>query len=355
MGSSFRAITAVADAIGRRLVWLLIGAYCLAAIAPGPGAALRELRTPELPFGLAPARFSLWMVAVMLFSGAVSLDIRKLGDLARRPVAMLLGLLGVWGPPLVMVAIGSAAAAAFSPGEASAGVLLGVALAAAMPVANSAVGWTQQSRGNLAWALGLVVLSISVCPWVAPALLRLMGLTLSAGDAERVDGVVARFGGATFVAWVLAPTLLGFATRAAVGAKRVALARPPLLLATATALVLLNYANASIALPAVVADPDWPLLAATVAASALLPLLGMVTAWALAPFARLTRRSRYAWSYALSMKNTGLALALADTALGEARTAVLVILVTTLTQHAVAGAAHAIRQPKPRNADRPRR
>lgn len=338
-------IVALADFVRRRLVWLLVGVYALAALLPGPGLALRELEFTAWSPGGTSARFSLWMVAVLLFSGAVSTDFRKLSELARRPGALGLALVGIWLPPLLLVAAWGAIAAWWSPGEASAGVLLGIALAAAMPVANSAVGWTQQSGGSLVWALGLVVLSISLSPWVAPWLLWLMGLTLSTSDAQQVELLVARFSGAVFVVWVLAPTLLGFAVRSLVGEKRIEGAKPFLLLATAASLLLLNYANGAVALPRVVSEPNWPLLGATIAVALSLPVTGLLVGWCWAPLVGLPRRGRTAWAYALSMKNTGLALSLADTAfdgtaLGGQSAAILVILVATLAQHGVASIAH---------------
>ncbi len=356
-----RLIVALARLVRRRLVWLLVGVYALAALVPGPGLALRELELSAWSPGGTPARFSLWMVAVLLFSGAVSTDFRKLSELARRPGALGLALVGVWLPPLLLVAAWGAIVAWWSPGEASAGVLLGIALAAAMPVANSAVGWTQQSGGSLVWALGLVVLSISLSPWITPGLLWLMGLTLSASDAQQVELLVARFSGTVFVVWVLAPTLLGFFLQTLVGEKRIERGKPLLLLASAASLLLLNYANGAVALPRALSEPNWPLLGATVAVALSLSATGLLVGWWLARIAHLPRRDRTAWAYALSMKNTGLALCLADnalagtalndtmlgdtvlggTGLGGQSAAILVILVATLAQHGVASLAHA--------------
>ena len=73
-----------------------------------------------------------------------------------------------------------------------------------------------------------------------------------------------------------------------------------------------------------------------------LPIVGALVAAPAARFARLPRGVRIAWSYALGMKNTGLALGLAGATLGNQPVAVLVILAVTLLQHAVAGVVHAL-------------
>lgn len=330
--------------VKRWLFWLLVGSYALGAALPAPGRALREWQVDWLSVGGAPARFSLWMVAVLLFSGAVSVDLSRLWELARRPMAVAMAMVGVWAPPVLLVALWGALLGWVAPEGAVSGVMLGVALVAAMPVANSAVGWTQQSDGSLVWALGLVVLSISLCPLAAPQLLKLMGLTLSTASAAEVDAIVSSFTGGVFIVWVLAPTLIGFAVRWAVGGARIVAVQPVLVLASAAALLLLNYANASMALPRLTSEHGFALLVTAAVVAVTLPIAGWGAGWWLAPLARVSQRSRMAWGYSLGMKNTGLALSLADTALGDQPIAVVVILLSTLTQHAVASLAHAWRR-----------
>lgn len=336
------ASVSVAGFVKRRLVWLLLASYALAATVPTPGVWLQGLGATTAPAeGVASVRFSLVMVGVLLLCGALSVDVAKLRELVQRPGGLVLSLLGVWVPPLLIVAAwGTAAGAWLTPGDAAA-LAVGLALAGSMPVANSAVAWTHQSGGSLAWALGLVVLSICLCPWIAPALLRLMGLTLSAADANQANLLVSRFTGGVFLVWVLGPTLMGLGIRTAVGAARLRAARPWLTLVSATALLLLNYANAATALPRVFAEPNWSLLATTLVAAVTLPLAGVLVARGMARCAGVSRRAGLAWSYALGMKNTGLALGLAGATLGDQPVVVLTILAVTLTQHFVAGAVHA--------------
>lgn len=339
-----RLVALVAAWLRRWLVALLVGSYTLAAVAPGPGVWLRDLgvASPADQAEVAPVRFSLVMVGVLLLCGAMSVDVSKLRELPQRPLGIAVALALAWGPPLLVVAVWGALAPAWLPADNAGALAVGLALAGAMPVANSAVAWTHQSGGSLVWALGLVVLSICLCPWVAPFLLQLMGLGLSASSAAKANLLVSQFTGVVFAVWVLGPTLLGLALREVIGRNAVDRIAPWLTIASATALLLLNYANAATALPKVLAEPQWRLLATTLVASASLPVAGMAPAWAAAGWVGLSRRGRVAWAYSVGMKNTGLALGLAGATLGDQPVAVLAILAVTLTQHAVAGVVHAI-------------
>ncbi len=331
----------VAAWVRRSLIGLLVACYALAAVVPSLGVWLQELRLGDAE--VAPVSFSLVMVGVLLFCGATSVDLGKLRELPQRPAALLASLLGVWAPALLVVAVWSVAAGACLPEQQAAALVLGLVFAGAMPVANSAVAWTHQSGGSLVWALGLVVLSICLCPWVTPAVVKLMGLTLSGSEAIQA---MTRFTGAVFVVWVLGPTLLGFAVRAALGGCWIDRAKPLLTLASAAALLLLNYANASMALPSIVAEPDWRLLVTVLIAASTLPIVGASWGWVSARWAGVSSRARVAWAYGLGMKNTGLALVLAGATLGDRPVVVLVILTVTLTQHAVAGVFHSLHAAK---------
>lgn len=327
----------VAAWVGRSLVGWLVASYALAAFLPAPGVAMQRLGVAE--GGVAPVTFSLVMVGVLLLCGALSVDLAKLRELPQRPGGLVLALLGVWVPALIVVVGWSWIAPRWLSADQASALAIGLALAGAMPVANSAVAWTHQSGGSLAWALGLVVLSICLCPWVTPAVVKLMGLTLTGTDAIQA---MSRFTGAVFVFWVLGPTLLGFAIRTAVGGEGIDRSRPVLTLASAASLLLLNYANASTALPSIVSEPDWRLLLVVVTAAVTLPIAGALAGWVSAGWAQVSSRSRVAWAYGLGMKNTGLALVLAGATLSDRPVVVLAILAVTLTQHAVAGVVHGV-------------
>ncbi|TWT43438.1 hypothetical protein [Botrimarina hoheduenensis] len=341
MSGSSSLVATLSGIVRRWLLVLLLGTYAAAAFAPGPGLLLRDASFGVGSGGEA-ARFSLWMVAVLLLCGGAMSDASRVRELGSRPFALLLALLGSWVVPLVVAIVTVPILLACLPSDQAVSIGLGLALAAAMPVANSAVAWTHQSDGAIPWSLGLVIISIGLCPWVAPLLLSFMGLTLSAAQSAAAEAVVVRSSGVMFMVWVLGPTALGLVVGGLLGPAGRRAAGPWLALASALALLLLNYANAAAALPQLLSEArPQPIFAAAGAALAL-PLSGAVAGWGLAPWGKVSHQVRIAWAYSLGMKNTGLALGLAGALLGDAPLAVLVILLVTLTQHAVAGGVHAV-------------
>jgi BASS family bile acid:Na+ symporter len=219
-------------------------------------------------------------------------------------------------------------------------VLVGLALVATMPVANSSVGWSQNARGNLALSLALVVFSVLLSPWITPNLLQLFGLALSASEREYCDALVSRFSGWFFIVWVILPTLLGFACHAAAGNSRIARGRQVLSAASIVALLCLNYMNASLAMPRLWDGSHADVLPLTIFLSATLSAGGMATAWGLGRLVGGERGLTVPLVFGLSMKHTGLALVLAGTVLASEPSAILMIVVATVVQHLLAGVAH---------------
>lgn len=327
----------------RHLFWLLLGSYLLAALWPAPGLATQGIDLADwLPWAGneqwqqldVSARLPLVLVAIMLVCAAMSVDVGRLRELVQKPTALVASLAAVWIGPAICVAIAGMLSGYFPP-EAG-GLLLGLTLVAAMPVANSSAGWTQQSEGNLAWSLGLIVLSIMLSPWVTPLGMRLLGFSLSASQAEFVDRLVLQFSGVFFIVWVLAPTLLGLGLRQLLSEKQLQKSRPYLVLITAAALLLLNYANGALALPQFLAQPRVDILILAALLSIAICFSGLGLGWAIGRGFGLGRSTQIALCFGLGMKHNGLALGLAGTVLADTPGAILLIVVATITQHLIA-------------------
>lgn len=279
------------------------------------------------------------LLAVMLFSAALLTDLAQVRVVSRHPLILTASLLAVWlGPALLVFAAGWLIPLAFG-GPATNGLLVGFALVAAMPVANSSVGWTQNAGGNLALSLALVVLSISLSPWLTPHLLSLLGMSLSPRERSYIEALVVEFSGIFFIMWVILPTAAGFALRYVITPARIAPIRSWFALASAAALLLLNYINSALAMPKVLASPP-SLLAATAILAASLSIIGLVLGWSIARLLHFKQETRAALMFGLSMKHTGLALILAGAVLSDEPLAILLIVLATLMQHLLAGIAH---------------
>ncbi len=138
-------------------------------------------------------------------------------------------------------------------------------------------------------------------------------------------------------ACVVGPSLLGILGRVLVGGARVEGAKPHLKLANSVNLLLLNYSNASISLPRVLADPDWDFLAVTLGFALGLCVLAFASGWWLARLFRAEPDQRTALMFGLGMNNNGTGLVLASLALARLPQVMLPIIFYNLVQHLAAG------------------
>jgi len=323
----------------RHFLWLLVASYVLAACWPAPGIAMRHWEWSSARLANVPVSTPLLLLAIMLFAAALLTDLGQVRVVLRHPLILAAALLAVWiGPALLVFVAGRFIPSVLAAPETS-GLLVGFALVAAMPVANSSVGWTQNAGGNLALSLALVVVSISLSPWLTPRLLALLGMSLSARERSFIEALVTQFSGIFFIMWVILPTAAGFTLRILMTPTRVIAARSAIALASAAALLLLNYINSAVALPQVLNKPA-ALLATTAILAASLSIIGLVLGWTIARLFHFRPETRAALMFGLSMKHTGLAIILASAVLRDQPIAILLIALATLMQHLLAGIAH---------------
>lgn len=317
----------------RNFLWLLVASYLLAGVAPGPGLAIRRLSlTSQVT---AP----MLLLALLLFCAAVVVRWSQVRDLMQRPGILLLGLIAVWIVPGLFVSGLSLVLPQILKAQATAGMMVGLALVAAMPVANSSVAWCQNARGNVAIGLGLIILTIVLSPVAAPQMLRWMGLALSDLETAQCEQLVARFTGTFFIVWVILPSLAGMAVNRLAGSARIVRARPWIRIVSAITLLVLNYANASLAMPKVFDDEGPGTLLVSALLAIALSALGIASASVMARLLRLPRTSWISLVFGFSMKHTGLALVLAGEVLQTEPRVILMIVLATLLQHIVAGVA----------------
>ena len=326
--------------IHHNFLWLLVATYVLAALFPRPAQAIRGLS-----FGQSAGSdvtTPMLLLALLLFCAASVVEWSQLRDLLQKPGILLLGLLAVWIMPSLYVSLLSWVLPALVGDFLSAGMMVGLALVAAMPVANSSVAWTQNARGNVALGLGLIVITIVLSPVATPQILKFMGLMLSEQETRHCEALVTRFSGMFFIIWVIGPSAAGLVCNRLAGPQRIEQARSWIRLISALALLTLNYSNASLAVagePGIFGREGLQaiLFAAVLAAS--ISVLGMACAWVISRWLTLEKVSWISLIFGFSMKHTGLALVLAGEVLQEEPRAILMIIMATLLQHIVAGIA----------------
>jgi bile acid:Na+ symporter, BASS family len=328
----------VAGLVHHNLLWLLIGAYALAALLPGPGLWLRSVdlvafARPSLPRVSLPAV----LLGLLLFNAGLGVRLGRLRGLFFRPAVLLAGVLANLVLPVACI-LGTAATMRLwhNPRETQE-ILIGLALIASMPIAGSSTAWAQNAEGDLGLSVGLVVLSTCLSPLTTPLVLHAVGWV---ADGEYASALHALAGGEVsgFLAvYVLVPSLAGIAVRAFVGEARVGRARDHLKLISSCVLLTLCYANAAVALPQTIREPDWDYLAVMLVIVAAMCVCGFVAGAAVGRSVRADKPQRAALMFGLGMTNNGTGLVVAAGALAHLPAVMLPIIFYNLVQHVVAG------------------
>lgn len=318
----------------QHFLWLLVASYLVAAVIPGPGLYLRSFSWGNPYAGEITA--PMLLLALLLFCAAAVVQWEQVWLLIEKPGVLLVALFASWLVPCLFVSLLGGMLPRFLAADLVSGMVVGLALVAAMPVANSSVAWTQNSHGNVALGLGLIVLTIVISPVATPQMLKLMGFALSDEATAQTEKLVQRFSGTFFIVWVILPSLAGMVFNRWVGATEIARNRGAIRLVSAIALLALNYTNASLAMPQVFerAAPKTILICACLAVA--LQLVGVAAAWVMSRSMKLDKPSTIALMFAFSMKHTGLALVLAGEVLESEQRVILLIVLATLLQHILA-------------------
>jgi BASS family bile acid:Na+ symporter len=325
--------------IHRHFLWLLIGSYVVAGLAPALGLAMRDVTFGHAALWGESTRISLPMVmlAFLLLNAGLGVETSQLRTLLRGPRLLLAGLAANVLVPVAFIFGVSVAMRWWHNADEVQIILLGLALVAAMPIAGSSTAWTQNASGDLALGLGLVLASTFLSPATTPITFDLVEPMATGRYREAVDQLEGNVTGALLILCVLLPSLLGMAARPLIGAPRLKAAKPALKLANSVNLLLLNYSNASVSLPQTVADPDWDFLAVTLVIVVALCVFAFAAGWYLARLLRANSAQRTALMFGLGMNNNGTGLVLASLALADHPRVLLPIIFYNLVQHLVAG------------------
>ena len=295
------------ELLHHHFLWLLVGTYALAGVAPAGGRWLFGLAGTQEVFGNA-VRLSvpMTMLGALLFAAGFAIRGEHLRGVFRNPLALAVGLVAsVAMPVLVLITISPLLSLWHDPVEAR-DLIVGLAVVAAMPVAGSSAGWCRAADGDCALSLGLVLLSTLLSPLTTPLAFD-AAARLIPGDANGALSQLAGAGGAgTFVVtWVVLPTALGLVFRWLVSGARADAAGPWVKGITSIVLLALCYANASTCLPDVIANPDWDFLALVTVAAGLTCGIAFATGFGVARTVRADPSRRAALVFGVGMANNG--------------------------------------------------
>jgi BASS family bile acid:Na+ symporter len=334
--------------VHRYFIWFLISSYALASVCPAVGRWSRGVSFG----GIEPFRekmtitLPMVMLALLLANAGLWVRTDRLKHLRHGSLVLLIGLGANLAVPIAYI-FGVTHALRFWPDPAEVqNILLGLALIAAMPIAGSSTAWSQIVNGNLALSLGLVLFSTLLSPLTTPVSLHSVGLMATGDSAEELHQLAASGTGTFLILCVVIPSVLGIVGRWVVGGARIESAKHPLKLFNSLTLLLLNYSNASLSLPQILAHPAADFLALSVGVVVGLCAAAFGSGWLIARLLRLDRAGQSALMFGLGMNNNGTGLVLASVALADYPQVMLPIILYNLVQHlAAGGVAYLFRNP----------
>jgi bile acid:Na+ symporter, BASS family len=322
--------------VNRRFFWLLIGSYVVAGFLPSPGLWLRSVSLGTV-LGTQLTLPTL-LLSLLLFNAGVGVRAGLLAGLRRGAPLLGAGVAANLLLPLTFILGISYLMRPWHSSDEVQNILVGLALVASMPVAGSSTAWSQNTDGDMALSLGLVLLTTLLSPLTTPAALHAVGWLVAGDYAEDLHELAAGGADVFLAVCVVLPSFAGLAARRAVGEANAATAQPHLKLVNALTLLALNYSNASLSLPDAVRNPDADFLGVTLAIVLALCVLAFAAGAWLARLLRAGPAQRVALMYGLGMNNNGTGLVLASLALADHPRVVLPIIFYNLVQHLVAGA-----------------
>jgi BASS family bile acid:Na+ symporter len=329
--------------VHHNFLWFLIGAYGVAAVFPAPGLWIRDVTLGNISVFGTQMRVSLLLVllAALMFNAGLGVRTVHLHALGQKMSLLAAGLAANIMVPLTYIFMITTLVLNVwhNPQEAQ-HILVGLALVAAMPIAGASTAWAQNSNGNLALSLGLVLCSTLLSPLVTPMVFYALG-ELASKEYETVLHDLAQYGSAAFLGfWVVLPSLAGIGVRVVVSEPRLAAVMPYIKLCNSLVLLTLNYSNASVSLPQALAEHDLDFLAITLSITAGLCVAAFSAAYWLSALFDTDDAERVSLMYGLGMNNNGTGLVLASLALSSFPRIMVPIILYNIVQHLVAGAVH---------------
>ena len=325
--------------IHENLLWFLIGAYAAAVIYPDAGVWVRDSSLGGLRSNHARGHLSLLtiMLGSLMFNAGLGVKTSHLATLAKKKLMVVAGLAANWLVPTVFIFLVALVMRFWHEPDEAQHILVGSAHVVAMPIAGASTAWAQNSNGNVALSLGLVLFSTLLSPLVTPLVFHVFG-AMADREYERVLDHLASYGSGIFlVAWVVLPSLIGLAVRFFVPEAWLSEIMPSIKLINSVVLLLLNYSNAAVSLLKAIADHDLDFLAVTFGITVGLCLVSFAAGDWLSRLFKAGDAERVSLMYGLGMSNNGTGLVLASLALASYPRIMVPIIFYNLIQHFVAG------------------
>ena len=335
---------ALSQFLHHHLLWFLISAYAIAAVSPTVGLGIRRISFGDISIfhERTPISLLLLLLASLMFNAGLGLKTSHFRAVLHKKRVLVAGLVANVAIPMAYIFGVTLVMRLWSEPDEAQHILVGLALVAAMPIAGGSTAWAQNSNGNLALSLGLVLCSTLLSPLVTPVAFQVFG-EMATDEYETVLQGLAAYGSGTFLGlWVVLPSLLGLGVRLTVREAWLTAVMPHIKFINALDLLFLNYSNASVSLPQVLTDHDFDFLAVTLGITTGLCLTAFASGYGLSRLFKVDQAERLSLMYGLGMSNNGTGLILASLALASYPRVLVPIIFYNLAQHLVAGTVHEI-------------
>lgn len=329
------AAQSIAGVLHHYFIYIIGASYLAAALWPWLGLQIRSIEFSPLELFGSKLHMSLptIMLALLLFNAGLAAKTADIQNMVRRPSLLAFGLGANVFVPLAFIVLASGTLTFWHNPEEVQQILVGLALIASMPIAGASTAWSQNANGNLALSLALVLLTTLLSPILTPIVLHGVGY-VTIGDYSEDLHELASGGAFAFLgAWVILPTFSGLTVNRIAGQTPIVAGSPFLKIGNMIILTLLNYSNAALSLPNVVAHPDLDFLAAILAIVGSLCLVMFATGYGISRALETSRADAVSMMFGLGMNNNGTALVLASTALAAHPQVMLPVIFYNLIQH----------------------
>lgn len=314
------SINNITSLLHKYFLWLVLLAYVIATFLPNFGTLIREVSFGNLTwFDGSEVKLSLplLMLFSLLFNAGSSIKTKELKDLVSHFYTLLISYAASILLPVLLVFLVYLCTIFWHNPEETQNILLGLAILISMPIASSSAAWAQNSDGNMALSLGLVILSTAFSPVVTPLILHFVGF-LTYGDYSEDLHELALNGTAAFLIFsVIVPCFLGVLFHYLMGEERISVIKPGMKLVNQIILLILIYSNAAITLPSAMREPDVDFLVIILVITLVMCAALFYSGLWIARIFKLDKPDASSLMFALGMRNNGGGLVLVAMTLAD--------------------------------------
>jgi BASS family bile acid:Na+ symporter len=325
--------------IHKHFLLILIGVYALSALFPRLGLALRKVQFGNVTWpdgSQTDLSLALLMLSFLLFNAGIAIKVEELIALRRRPAVPIAGFAANTLVPIALIVSLLGMMQLWHSSDELQNLLVGLALIVSMPIAGSATAWAQNADGNISLSLGLVFLSTILSPITVPIVLHLFSDLTKNDYSEDLQQLASQGTSGFLMLTIVFPSLAGIVVHFVCGDGKIRPLRVALKLGNYIILLLLNYSNASTALPQAFGNPDIDYLVFIGATTFVLCAAAYGTGWLLSRWLKVNRSDQASLIFGLGMHNTGTGLVLATSELSAHPAVLLPLIFFTLMQQVIA-------------------